>query len=103
MKTLTDEELLIRLIKDSLINAKLISGLNSLGLNADDYSLSLGDTIFKLMGFESGKSDFIFEKVFIASTDRIMQIEFSRDELTLLSMEIYQDLLLAKEMFNYKE
>lgn len=100
MKNLKNKELIIRLIRDSLINRKLISGLNSLGLTADNYTLFLGDTIFLLMGFESGKSDFIFEKVFVANMEKVMQIEFSYDELTLLSMQIYQDLLLAKEMCN---
>lgn len=46
MKTLSNEELIIRLIKDNLINTKLISGLNCLGLIADDYTLFLGETIF---------------------------------------------------------
>lgn len=97
------KELIISLIKDNLVSMKLILGLNKLGLTADNFTLHLGDTIFKLMEFESGKSDFIFEKIFVASTERVMQVEFSNEEITLLSMEIYQDLLLAKEMCNSKE
>lgn len=103
MENLSNEQLIVRLIRDALTNRRLVLGLNSLGLVADNYTLFLGDTIFQLMGFESGKSDFIFEKIYVASTDKVMQIEFSNDEITLLSMEIYQDLLLAKKMFNNQE
>lgn len=103
MENLNSEQLIVRLIKDALTNRRLILGLNSLGLTADNYTLFLGDTIFLLMGFEKGKSDFIFEKIFLASTDQVMQIEFSHEEMTRLSIQIYQDLLIAKDMFNSKD
>lgn len=99
METLDKKELIISLIKDNLINLKLISGLNNLGLIADDYYLRLGDTIFKLMGFEaSEQSDMIFETVFMGNSEKVSQIAISGslDELDLLSMEIYNELLFAK-------
>jgi hypothetical protein len=99
METLNKKELVISLIKDNLINLKLITGLNHLGLIADDYYLGLGDTIFKLMGFEaSEKSDLIFETVFMGNSEKIAQIAIagSLDELNLLSMEIYDELLFAR-------
>jgi hypothetical protein len=52
-----------------------------------------------LMGFEaSEKSDLIFEKVFMANSEKVSQIDFfiSRDELMRLSMEIYRELLFVK-------
>ena len=95
------KDLILSLIKDNLINTRLLMGLGNLGLIADDYTLHLGDTIFKLMEFESDEqSDLIFEKVFIANTEKVMQTRFSRDRLTLLSMQIYEELVLAKEMNN---
>jgi hypothetical protein len=51
------------------------------------------------MGFEaSEKSDLIFEKVFMANSEKVSQIDFfiSRDELMRLSMEIYRELLFVK-------
>jgi hypothetical protein len=96
---MTEKELVISLIKDNLINLKLITGLNHLGLIADDYYLGLGDTIFKLMGFEaSEQSDLIFETVFMGNSEKIAQIDIagSLDELNLLSMEIYNELLFVK-------
>lgn len=99
METLDKKDLIIRLIKDNLINLKLIYGLNNIGLIADDYHLDLGDTIFKLMGFEaSEQSDLIFETVFMGNSEKITRIAISdsRDELHLLSREIYKELLFAK-------
>lgn len=99
MELLDKKELILRLIKDNLINTKLISGLNGLGLIADDFTLNLGDTIFKLLGFEaSEQSDLIFETVFMGNSEKITQIAISgsKDELDLLSMEIYNELLFAK-------
>jgi hypothetical protein len=51
------------------------------------------------MGFEaSEKSDLIFEKVFMANSEKVSQIDFStsRDEVMRLSMEIYRELLFVK-------
>ena len=99
METLNKKELIISLIRDNLINLKLVSGLNHLGLIADDYYLHLGDTIFKLMGFEaSEQSDLIFETVFMGNSEKISQVSISSslDELNLLSMEIYKELLFAR-------
>ncbi len=100
MKTNNNKELIISLIRDNLINTKLLLGLNNLGLIADDYALHLGDTVFELMGFEINEhNDFLFEKVFLANSAKVMYIDFSgsKDELTRLSMEIYKELLFAKE------
>jgi hypothetical protein len=101
MKEEYNKELILSLIRDSLINMKLISGLNFLGLNANDYNLYLGDTIFLLMGFEDDeRSDLIFENVYLGNAEKVNSIDFSlsRDELDLLSMEIYNELLFAKNM-----
>jgi hypothetical protein len=96
-----NKELILRLIRDSLINIKLISGLNFLGLNANDYSLYLGDSIFFLMGFENDeKSDLIFESVYLANAEKVKSIDLSRskNELDVLSLEIYNELVFAKNM-----
>jgi hypothetical protein len=95
------KEIIIRLIRDHLINVKLISGLNALGLNADDYSLYLGDTIFLLMGFDGNEhNDLIFEKVFIANSEKVRHINFAYDtkDLDGLSTLIYEELMLMKQL-----
>jgi hypothetical protein len=96
-----NKELILSLIRDSLINMKLISGLNFLGLNANDYNLYLGNTIFLLMGFENDeRSDLIFESVYLANAEKVKSIDFSlsTNELDLLSIEIYNELMFAKNM-----
>jgi hypothetical protein len=99
METRDNKQLILSLIRDSLINLKLISGLNSLGLNANDYSLYLGNTIFLLMGFDkSEQSDLIFENVYLANAEKVNQIHFSIEELDVLSKEIYNELLFAKNI-----
>lgn len=98
LKNIGEKTLLLRLIRDSLINFKLISGLNSLGLNADDYTTFLGDTIFLLMGFQHHpQSDLIFEKVFLKNAEKVRLISFSSstEELDVLSEEIYEELIFA--------
>ena len=103
MEEINKQELILTLIRGNLINMKLVGGLNALGLIADDYYLNLGDTVFKLMGFEaSEKSDLIFEKVFMANSEKVSQIDFSisRDEIMRLSMEIYRELLFVKSISN---
>ena len=63
-KNIEEKELIISLIRDNLITIKLISGLNALGLHADDYTTFLSNTIFLLMGFKNHKKgDFIFENI----------------------------------------
>ena len=47
---MNQEEIIIRLIKDHLVNTRLINGLYNLGVYADDYHLHLSDTIFKMNG-----------------------------------------------------
>jgi hypothetical protein len=105
MITKKRKALIIGLIKDGLINSKLVNGLNSLGLDANDYNISVGDTIFVLMGFKNDElNDLIFENVYLAISEKIKYIDFSvsREELERLSEEIYAELLFAKEICDIK-
>lgn len=45
------KELVLTLIKDDLVNSKLVSGLSKLGLNANNYHLHSSEKVFELMGF----------------------------------------------------
>lgn len=99
MNTLASSTVIISLIRDSLVNYKLTTGLNALGLNADDYHVYLPDTIFKLMELENiEEGDLVFEKVFLANAQKVKQIQFpaSSEELNELSEDIYEQLLFAK-------
>lgn len=50
------KKLIITLIKDHLINTRLVDGLASLGFH-NDYTIYAGDMVFKLMGISSEHED----------------------------------------------
>ena len=98
MKTLTHlqhEKLIISLIKDDLINYKLVHSLNDLGLNAYTYFLHLSESIFELMGFdESKRSDALFERYTKRlSAVKAINLAAQNNALEKLAKEIYNDLL----------
>jgi hypothetical protein len=47
------KQLVLSLIKDDLINNKLVNALNDLGLDANQYALHLQEAVFQLMGIEA--------------------------------------------------
>ena len=97
-----NKELIISLIRDNLINLKLIWGLNTIGLRADDYTTFLSNTIFLLMGFKNHKeSDFIFENIYLTNAEKVKHIDFSSstEQLDILSQEIYAELVFCKREF----
>jgi hypothetical protein len=55
MKKIDNKSLILSLIKDDLINTKLVSGIESLGIDAGLYLLGISDAIFVLMGIDDGK------------------------------------------------
>ena len=54
MEITNEKEFILTLIKDDLMNIRLIAGLQAIGLkDASDYHLHLSQTIFTLLGYES--------------------------------------------------
>jgi hypothetical protein len=95
MKVEGNEELIVSLIKDDLINSKLVNALNDIGLNASNYHLYLGKTVFKLMGFkDDAYSDEVFQIYFkLSKRVRHIDITKSRGSLDNLALHIYRALL----------
>ncbi|MBL7884647.1 MAG: hypothetical protein JNL69_11305 [Bacteroidia bacterium] len=92
------KKLILSLIKDSLINAKLVNGLNEMGLNADNYFLHLNDTVFNLMGYDDNEeTEQIFE-LFVELSKRAMFIDISQSHKPLddLALQIYIELSTRK-------
>ena len=87
------QQIIIRLIKDHLVQTRLINGLNQLGLNADDYYLHLSDTIFKMIGIPDENEEFYH--VYLEWCTRISQTEVLRDQKLLdeYAREIYKVLM----------
>ncbi len=99
MKDEKQKELILSLLKDDLVNAKLVNALNDIGLNADYYFLNLSETIFKLMGFDTSsfETDTIYEHyLYLSESAKQIDISKSRQQFDQLALEIYNELLLRK-------
>jgi hypothetical protein len=98
MGKINHQKLIVSLIRDNLVNTKLLNGLDALGLNADNYSLRLSDTIFELMGFEDNKdSDKVFE-YYIGELKKAHKINIAAhpERLDSLADSIYFNLVIRK-------
>lgn len=93
-------QLILSLIKDDLINNKLINGLNTLGLSAGDYHLHLSETILNLIGLDT-ENDAILNLYFNltqqSETLDLTDITNREKQLTRLATEIYSELLKQKQ------
>ena len=86
---MNQQELIITLIKDHLVNTRLIHGLHSLGFYSEDYHLHLSDLIFKLIGI-SDEQEELYE-VYLNWCTKISQTPVFKDSLLLdeYANEIY--------------
>jgi hypothetical protein len=93
-----NKQLILSLIKDDLINTKLMHGLIDVGLNAENYFLCLSETIFKLMGFEDNEArELVFERyVQLSKKAAFIDITISHKPLEGLVNEIYEELCKQK-------
>ncbi len=93
-------ELILSLIKDDLINNKLVNGLNTLGLGAGDYHLHLSETILNLIGLDT-ENDAILNLYFNLTQQSelldLTDIANREKQLTQLASEIYSELLKQKQ------
>lgn len=95
MEPLQKRKLVISLIKDDLINLKLIYGLRDLGIDASEYYLTASDTVFELLCLnESLLSDELYE-YYINLTEPVTEINIpdERNKLEKLATKIYNKLL----------
>jgi hypothetical protein len=92
-----NKELILSLIKDDLINTKLVHGLNEAGLNAEHYFLHLGETIFKLMGFEDNVETEELFRHYMRLTEKAKYLDISGSHKPMdeLAAGIYKELLAA--------
>lgn len=102
MKSKKERKLIVSLIKDDLVNRKLLLGLDDLGLRPTDYYLNLGDTIFSLMGFSDDKaSERIFEHYLdLTEKAKFLNISESQNQLDNLAQEIYLELIVHRSTLN---
>jgi hypothetical protein len=89
---MSNEKMLLSLIKDHLIYARLINGFHTIGLDPHDFYLNLSDTIFRLAGFvgRNEHNERLFS-AYLTITEKINTYDVShwREEVEPLAMEAY--------------
>jgi hypothetical protein len=92
------KEMAIRLIRDDLINSKLVYSLGDIGLNADNYLLHLSEMIFELIGFDDSEQTDELTEQYVEMTKRIKAIDADEMhcQLEQRAQEIYTELLIIK-------
>jgi hypothetical protein len=92
METARLNQLVLSLIKDDLVNLRLIYGLQAMGIHADGYMLHLSNTVFALMGFDDTdrRTDAIHDH-YIRLSQKIAHIDIHEapELLDELAREIY--------------
>ncbi|MES2592879.1 MAG: hypothetical protein V4608_13430 [Bacteroidota bacterium] len=84
---------IISLIKDDLIHIRLVYGLEILGLNADNYSLRLTETIFQLVGIRIDNDDFFEDYMDECRTILNMDIFKHPELLNSMALSLYKKLI----------
>jgi len=96
------EKLVISLIKDDLINLRLVHGLNALGLYAESYYTNLSSSIFGLMGLQTNDERMVkILESYIDSSKRVLRIDIEdhREEFDELAVDIYDSLVSLKKLY----
>lgn len=86
------KELILSLIKDDLVNVRLVHGLEKLGLDSGDYYLHLSETIFKLIGITADDEDFFEEYMDECKTVNNIDIFKHPELLNSLALSLYNKL-----------
>lgn len=91
-----EKELIISLIKDDLINVRLVHGLEKLGLDSGNYYLHLSETIFKLVGITVDEEDFFEQYMDECKTVVSIKIFEYPELLNSLAISLYNKLIEHK-------
>lgn len=87
-----NKKIIVNLIKDDLINIRLVYGLETLGLNAGNYYLNLNETIFQLSGIKENREDFF--ETYIEKCRKVHKVDiFGNPELLNdMALRLYKEL-----------
>lgn len=100
MKTISKKQLILTLLKNDLRNARLVCGLNALGLDAGGYFLGLSTAVWQLMGY---RREHIGEEQYALYQDLLERAKHMNDaenihELEGLALEMYARLKYGAKM-----
>jgi len=98
MKNKKQKRLILSLIKDDLINSKLVNSLYDAGLDPNNYTLNLSDTIFKLVGIKHTPTNEFIYKNYLELIKKVKHINISQEQNGIDSLveEMYSYLLYEK-------
>ncbi len=94
----TSKNLLLSLLLDDLVHAKLLLGLAALNLKPDDYHIDLADKIIALMGFRGKRNELVYE-YYLERRKQSAAIDLSdgNERMKKLAAVIYMELLQLKQ------
>jgi hypothetical protein len=94
MQTVKQKQLIISLIKDDLINSKLINGLSQIGLDANKFYLHLPETIFEQMGITDNKKKETLLKRYTVLSEKMKAIDLNENYKAVeeLAEAIYREM-----------
>jgi hypothetical protein len=98
--------LILSLIKDDLVNNKLVVGLNNLGLSAGDYHLQLSETILTMIGLDTEDDsihDLYFQLTQQSESLDLSNISTREQQLNKMAQSIYSELSRRKALNNSVE
>ena len=86
-----NETIIINLIKQDLVNWKMIHSLQKVQVRADDYQLDIGSVIFEMMNLNDREDvDEIFEKYVEMSKPILkLSVSLSNPKIDVLASKIY--------------
>jgi hypothetical protein len=99
---MNNKELIIHLIQQDLKYNQLLSGLERVGLYAEDLHLNLLDIISELMNVPEGKKDDAWTAIYVSFMQQAIEFEVSanKDTLKPLAIACYRELQTLLEDSN---
>lgn len=96
------KESILTLIEDNIVNLKLVSTLEDLGIDASLYNLNSPSVVFKLIGLEFLENrDKLYKKYFdLLEQGKTIDFTSSKDELKMLALKVYDEMLSLKNEQN---
>lgn len=89
---------IVSLITDDLINQKLVNCFREMGIDAENYQLDLGNSVFYLMGIKRTTEDTYFNQYMkLAEATKSISFEANREPFKKLALEIYNYLNTLKK------
>jgi hypothetical protein len=99
-KKLTEQQLVQAMIRDDLVNYRLLNGLHELGLVTELYFLKMSQTVFDYLGIE-GRVEYDANYArYEEMKEEVMAFDLSREmgRVNQLAEKIYRELLTIKFM-----